>query len=313
MRAVGFHEYGPVEAIEVVEVPVPEPGPGDVLVRVEATTVNPADTQYRRGDHANLVPEAVPPLFGGLEFAGVVEEAGEDVRLDVGARVAGTAHFMPDGRGSHAERVVVPASWVVRCPDGLDAVAATTIPMNGMTARVVLDTIALPPGGTVVVTGAAGAVGGMVTELGAREGLHVVAVSAAADEADLRVMGAAEFVERGDDLVARLHQRHPEGVAAVVDAAMLDAAILPAVADGGQFITLRPGHVPDPQRGIRPRIVSFRRHQDRPEVLGALMALAATGDLTPRVARVLPPEGGQQAHRLVEAGGLRGRVVLAFP
>lgn len=312
MRAVGFQDYGPVEAIELLHVPAPAPGPGEVAVRVEATTVNPADTQYRRGDHANLVPDAVPPLFGGLEFAGVVEAVGEGAQVEVGTHVVGTSHFIPDGRGSHAERVVVDASWVVPRPDGLSPAQATTIPMNGLTARVVLDSLDLPSGTEVLVTGAAGAVGGMVTELGARQGLHVIAVSAARDEDDLRAMGAAEFVERGDDLVARLRERHPGGIPAVVDAAMLDEQILPITVDGGQFITLRPGHEPGRERNIAPRFVSFRRHQGKPAVLQDLMELAAAGHLTPRVAHELPPEQGQQAHRLVETSGLRGRVVLRF-
>ena len=312
MRAVGFRQYGSIEVVELLHVPTPEPGPGQVAVRVEAATVNPADTQYRLGDHATLVPDAVPPMFGGLEFAGVVQAVGDGSDLEPGTPVAGTSHFIPGGRGAHADVVVVPATWVVPRPDGLSPVRATTIPMNAMTARVVLDTLALPPGTQVLVTGAAGAVGGMVTELGIREGLEVIAVSAPGDEHDLRAMGAAEFVERGDDMAKRVRERWPDGVAAVVDGAMLDASILPAVADGGQFVTLRPGHVPDGERGIAPRMISFRRHQGEPRVLRSLMALAAAGALTPRVARELPPEEGREAHRLVEAGGLRGRVVLRF-
>lgn len=312
MKAVGFHTWGGPEVLGLVDVPAPAPGRGEVAIRVETATVNPADVQYRRGDHAAFVPDAVPPMVGGLEFVGTIHTAGEGVDLSAGMRVAGSCHFIPDGRGCHAEVVVTDVGSVVACPQGADAAAMATVPMNGLTARVVLDTLALPAGTAILVVGAAGAVGSYVTELAAHEGLRVVAVAGARDEADLRAMGASEFFERGDDLVARLRSDYPDGLPAVVDAAMLEDTILPATADGAQFIVLRPGHVPARERGITPRLVSFRRYQGAPEVLERLVGAAASGGLTPRVAQVLPAARAQEAHRLVEGGGLRGRVVLSF-
>ncbi|WP_179619031.1 NADP-dependent oxidoreductase [Nocardioides cavernae] len=312
MAAVGFHAYGGPDAVRLVEVPVPEPGPGEVRVRVRMTTVNPADVQYRRGDHAAFVPDALPPFVGGLELVGTVDAVGEGVDLLPGATVAGSSHFIPGGRGSHAELVVTGAGAVAPCPAGVDEVALATVPMNGLTARVVLDTLALPPGATVVVTGAAGAVGGYVVELASAAGLEVVAVASSTDEELVVGLGATAFVPRGDDVAQEVRARHPDGVDAVVDAAMLDAAALPMVRDGGRLLTLRPGHVPPPERGIEPRLVSFRRYQDRPDVLADLLALSASGGLTTRVAEVLTPHRGAEAHALAETPGLRGRVVLAF-
>lgn len=313
MLAVGFHEYGGPEKVVLVEQPVPEPGPGQVRIRVLATTVNPADVQFRRGDHAAFVTDAVPPFWGGLEFVGRVDEPGEGVDLEVGVLVAGTCHFIPGGRGAHAELVVTDATAVAECPPGTDPVALATVPMNAMTAKVTLDQLRLARGSTVVVSGAAGAVGSYVLELAAAAGIEVIAVASTSDEPDLRAQGAAQFFARGDTVVERVLARHPDGVDAVVDAAMLDEAALPLVRDGGQFITLRPGHVPPPERGIEPRLISFRRYQNRPEVLRELLAKASSGELTPRVAEVFAPHEGSRAHRLADTPGLRGRVVLSFP
>jgi NADPH:quinone reductase-like Zn-dependent oxidoreductase len=313
MLAVGFHEYGGPENARTVQVPVPQPGPGEVRVRVVAATVNPGDVQFRRGDHAAFVQEAVPPFCGGMEFVGRVDAAGQGVDLEAGTLVAGTSHFIPGGRGAHAELVVTGAGAVAECPPDVDPAAMATVPMNGLTARVTLDALRLASGDTLVVTGAAGAVGAYVVELAVAEGIEVIAVASASDEPALRRLGVSEFVPRGVDVVDRVLAHHPGGVAAVVDTAMLDRAAVPLVRPGGQFITLRPGHVPLPQRGIEPRLVSFRRYQDRPDVLRELLQAARTGALTPRVAEVLTLAEGREAHRLADTPGLRGRVVLSVP
>lgn len=312
MRAVGFTTYGGPEVIGPIELPIPEPGPGQVRVRVHAAVVNPADVQFRRGDHAALVAEANPPYCGGLEFVGTLDAAEAGAAVTVGTLVGGTSHFIPTGRGAHAEYVVTGADSVVPCPDGADPVAMATVPMNGLTARVVLDTLALSPGATVLVTGAAGAVGGYVTELAARAGLRVIALAAPQDEGAVRACGAAEFLPRGDDVAARVRATHPDGVAAVVDAAMVGEAVMPAVATNGRFIALRPGHVPAPQRGISPELVSFRRCRDPLGALRELVDLAAAGRLTTRVAGTFPLDEGPAAFALADAPGLRGRVVLRF-
>ena len=307
MASVGFTRYGGPEVVEVLDVPVPVPGPGQLRVRLSATTVNPADVQFRAGDHAAFVEGAAPPYCGGLEFAGVVDAVGEGATAVVGDPVVGTSHFIPSGRGSHAELVVVDQLAVVPQPASLSPAQAATIPMNGLTARVVLESLGLEPGEPVVLTGAAGAVGGYVVELAAAAGLSVVAIASPSDEEALMAMGAAGFVPRGDDVVQQVLDRFPGGVSGVVDAAMLDDAVLPVLRDGGRFITLRPGHVPEAPRGIRASLVSFRRHQQRPDILAELLAT-----LTPRVAEVLPFAGGRAAHDLVDRGGLRGRVVLSL-
>jgi len=314
MRAVGFREYGGPERIETIELRDAAVGFGEVRVRVTAATVNPADLQFCRGDHRAFVADAAPPFCGGLEFVGTVDTIGPGVPADLGLAhgmvVAGTSHFIPTGRGAHAEHVVVPAASVVEAPPAMGAVDLATVPMNGLTARVALDSLPRHLDGPVVVSGAAGAVGSYFIEQAVARGLEVLAISARSDESWLRDRGITWFVARGDTALARVREILPRGAPAVVDAAKLGTALLPSVADGGCFLALRPGHVPPAVRGIEPRLVSFRRYQQRPDVLGELVEAAAAGELTTRVAGVFAPSRAPIAFETAARAGLRGRVVL---
>jgi NADPH:quinone reductase len=130
-----------------------------VRVRVAAATVNPADTLFRGGGLAAAVATARPPYVAGLEFAGTIDAAGPDAGWEPGAAVMGITAFIPNGRGAHAEQVVVDARSVTDIPKGATMAEAATLPMNGLTARLALDRLGLSPGQTLAVTGAAGAVG----------------------------------------------------------------------------------------------------------------------------------------------------------
>lgn len=310
MRAVGFVEYG--TPVSTLRVPEPRPGAGEVLVRVVATAVNPADVQFRRGDHDAFIAERAGwPRFGGLEFVGVVEAVGDDVAVWRGGEtVVGTAHFIPTGRGSHAQLVAVPQEQVVALPEGIAPEMAAGVPMNALTARAVMDAAEGSPG-PLVVTGAAGAVGGFVVELAAA-GREVVAVSDAADEGWLRERGAQHVVPRGPGWVERTREVLPAGAGVLVDAARIGAEAMGVLRDGGHFLALRPGWSPDPERGIAVDLVSFRRLQRRPDVLETLLGDAAKGRLTPRLAAVVDADEGEEAFRLAASAGLRGRVVLSF-
>src|SRR5436309_177894 len=144
----------------------------------------------------------------------------------------------PEG-GAMAESVVVPSASVARVPEGTTLEQAATIPMNGLTVRRALDMLALKPGQTLLVTGAAGAVGGYGVEMGAAAGLRVIAVAGAGDEKLVKDMGAQLFLARGEDLVQRVRQAVPGGVDAVIDGAVIGAPILPAVRDGGALAAVR--------------------------------------------------------------------------
>jgi NADPH:quinone reductase-like Zn-dependent oxidoreductase len=312
MRAVGVTDFGPPEALHLVELPDPEPGPGEVRIRVRAAAVNPTDTVLRSGGRAERLKDVPPPHVPGMDAAGVLDAIGDPTATDLrtGARVI--AIVLPLGsRGAYAERVVVPAESVVRAPAGASDAEAATLPMNGLTARLALDELALAPGQTLAVTGAAGAVGGYAVELGRAEGLHVVADAAPDDEQLVRAMGAHVVVPRGDEFAARVRAVVPEGVDGLVDAALLQSLAVGAVRDGGGMATLRgyDGAGAD-ERGITFFPVYVRNYSREHAKLDQLRAQAEAGVLTLRVARTMPAERASQAHRLLEAGGVRGRLVL---
>ena len=196
MRAAGVTEFGGPEALQVVDVPDEPLGAGEVRLRVAAATVNPTDTYARSGAYAGRDPVKQPPWVPGMDVAGVVAEVGEGVdHVAVGDDVMGIV--VPTGaHGGYRENLVLPGDSVVRVPAGDDAVAASTLPMNGLTARLALDLMALQPGQVLAVTGAAGAFGGYVVQLAKADGLTVVADASAADEELVRGLGADLVVRR---------------------------------------------------------------------------------------------------------------------
>jgi NADPH2:quinone reductase len=311
MRAAGVTEFGGPEALHIVEVPAEPLGPGQVRLRVQAATVNPTDTYARSGAYAGRDPVKTPPWVPGMDVAGVVAEVGEGVdHLAVGDAAMGIV--VPFGpHGAYREDKVLPGNSVVRAPKGVGAVAASTLPMNGLTARLALDLMALTPGQVLAVTGAAGAFGGYVVQLAKADGLTVVADASEADEGLVKELGADVVVRRGDDVAARIREHVPEGVDGLADGSVQDALVLPAVKDGGAVATVR-GYRGDGERGLRVFPTLVRRvAEDRP-ALDRLRQQVEDGVLTLRVAQTLPAEEAAQAHRMLERGGIRGRLVLTF-
>jgi len=312
MRAVGITEWGGPEVLHLVELPDPEAGPGEVRIRVHAAAVNPTDTVLRSGGRAQLAAGIPPPYVPGMDAAGVVEQIGDGARTDLRAGDHVMAIVVPYGsHGACAERIVVPAESVARVPDGATDVAAATLPMNGLTARQALDVLALEPGWTLAVTGSAGAVGGYAVQLGKAEGLRVIADASPADERLVKELGADVVVPRGDGFARRVRELLPEGADGLVDAALLDEAAVPAVRDGGRIATVR-GFRGREQRGITFHPVLVRNYAREQAKLDGLREQASSGRLTLRVARTFPAAQAAQAHRLLEAGGTRGRLVLEF-
>jgi NADPH2:quinone reductase len=311
MFAVGCIEFGGPDVVQVVELEDLEPAAGQVRVRVRAATVNPADTQYRSGKYALAVPDAVPPYIGGLEFSGVIDQVGPGTSWKVGDEVLGMTKFIPDGRGCHAEQVIVHADSIVALPPAVDPIAGATVPMSGLTARLTLDRLALPAGATLAVTGAAGAVGAYLVAMAVREGLKVVAVSSDADEAFVRDLGASIFVGRSADPGAAIRAACPDGVDAIADTAVIGDVIVSALGPSGKLACFKP-YQPGLYPRVEPEVISVRQYLREPEKLQQVVDLAANGDLALRVARTFDFREAAEAHRVCEQGGFRGRVVLLF-
>jgi NADPH2:quinone reductase len=295
----------------MVELPSLTPQAGQVRVRVEAASVNPADTLFRSGGVAAHVASAEPPYVAGLEFAGTIDAVGPEAGWEPGVAVMGMTAFIPNGRGAHAEQVVVDARSVVDVPKGASMAEAATLPMNGLTARLALDRLGLTRGQTLAVTGAAGAVGAYVVQLASGEGISVVAISRQDDEDLLRGLGAEQFVARGGNSAAAVRELTGGGVDAAVDGAVTGSEILPAVRDGGRIVCLR-AFVGELDRGISTELISVRAYATESEKLRSLAGLVEQGALSLRVAETFSPDRAAHAHARLEASGIRGRLVLAF-
>ncbi|MEO3823105.1 NADP-dependent oxidoreductase [Actinomadura sp. B10D3] len=313
MHAIIVRKAGGPEALEDAEIPVPEPGPGQVRIRVAAAAVNPVDRAVRSGAlaEAGLMPAfGTRPWFGvGMDVAGTVDAVGPDVtRLAPGDAVVGLQDRLDIPLGAYAEALVLDATAVTHAPRSASPVEAATLPLNALTALQALDLLDLPEGASLLVTGAAGAVGGYAVELAAHRGLRVVASASTGDEPLVRRLGADMFVPRDAHLSDAVRALVPGGVDGAVDAALLAGAALDAVRNGGTFATVNGGPaIPVPLRGITVRNEWISA--DAPQ-LTRLAALVDEGHLTLRVADTLPLTEARKAHERLESTPLRGRMVL---
>jgi NADPH:quinone reductase len=305
-------EFGGPDVLRIVELPDPQAAPGEVRIRVRAAAVNPTDTGLRAGARASQLKDIPPPYVPGMDAAGELDQIGPGVSTDLRIGDHVMAIVVPRGsHGGYAELVVVPAESVTAVPAGATDAEAATLPMNGLTTRQALDMLGLAPGQTLAVTGAAGAVGGYAVQLGKTEGLLVIADAAVQDEPLVKALGADIVVPRGAEFAARVREALPAGADGLIDAALLNELAVAAVRDGGRIATVR-GFTGGPERGITFHPVLVRNYAREHDKLDRLRQQAETGQVTLRVARTLPAERAAEAHRALEAGGTRGRLVLEF-
>lgn len=310
MRAVAITAPGGPEVLSVVDRDVRAAGPGEVRIAVRAAAVNPTDIGLREhGAGEGLEPPWIP----GMDAAGVVETVGDGVtRVAPGDEVmAAVTPRRPEG-GAQAELIVVPEASVVPVPDGASLAQAATLPMNGLTAMLALDLLALPAGATVAVTGGAGLLASYAIPLAQEAGLRVIADAKPQETALVEGFGADVVLPRGDGFAAAVRDAVPGGVDGLVDTALLGRDAFPAIRDGGAMAVVRGWDDSPGERGIDVRSVWVRTVLERTEWLDHLRERAARGDLALRVAAEVPPERAADAHRLMEAGGLRGRALIVF-
>lgn len=337
MRAIQAREAGGPDVLTPVELPDPVPGPGELVVRAAAAGVNFIDT-YRR---AGVYPVPFPHV-PGTEGAGVVEAVGpgagpgempDGAGFRVGDRVA-----WESAPGSYAELVVVPAERAVPVPDGVDLETAAAVMLQGLTAHyLVTSTYPVQAGDDVLLTGGAGGVGLLATQLATAAGARVITTVGSSDgpvdkEALAREAGAAEVIRYRelDDLTTGLPARvreltGGEGVAVVYDGVGKDTfdASLASLRRRGMLVLFggASGQVPpvDPQRLnsggslylTRPTLGDYvatraelvRRTDD-------LFARIADGTLHVRVGATFPLERAADAHRALESGSTTGKILL---
>ncbi|MFE6946597.1 NADP-dependent oxidoreductase [Streptomyces chartreusis] len=317
MKAIGLFEFGGPEVLQPIELPDPHAEPGEVRVRVHAVAVNPADAVFRAGDIAHYLQDQSRPLRPGMEAAGIVDEIGMGTETDlaIGDRVIALVN--PLASGSYAQYAVVPAARVIRAPPNTTHAQAATLMMTGLSALHGVDTLGLPAGATVAITGAAGVVGGHALALAKSKGYRVIADASPADTELVRALGADIVVERGGDVADRILAVSPGGVDGLLDIAILGYSVLRAVRDGGSLILFRsvgergmPTAVTDKRLTVC--TASVMAYFDVRQKLEEIVGLAEKGVLKCRVARVFPADEAAEAHRLLEAGGVRGRMILEF-
>jgi NADPH:quinone reductase len=312
MKAIGVTEFGGPEALRVVDLPDPDAGPDEIRIRVRAAAVNPTDTGLRSGARADMLKDVPIPHVPGMDVAGVVDQIGPQTPTDLRPGDNVMAIVLPHGpHGGYSELVTLPAEAVVRMPAGASHAEAATLPMNGLTTVQALDLLGLEPGQVLAVTGAAGAVGGYAVQLGRAAGLRVIADASQQDEQLVKDLGADIVVRRGPEFADRVRAAVPEGADGLVDSALLDELAVPAVRDGGRIATVR-GFRGAEQRGITFYPVRVRTYEREQAKLDRLRQQAEAGEVTLRVARILPAERAAEAHRILEAGGTRGRLILEF-
>lgn len=312
MRAVGVVDFGGPEVLQVVDVPEVHAGPGEVRLRVHGAAVNPTDTGIRDGSRAEALRKGPPPYVPGMDAAGVIDEIGAGTETELAVGDAAMAMVIPSGtHGAYRESIVLAADAVSKAPAGAGHAEAATLPMNGLTARQSLDQLALQPGQTLAVTGAAGCYGGYVVQLAKADGLRVIADASSADEQLVRDLGADVVVPRGDDIAEQIRKVAPDGVDGLADGAVQNELAVGAVADGGSFASVR-GFGGTGERGIVFHRTSVREYDHRVDLLDQLRQQTEDGLVTLRVAATYTPEQAADAHARLEAGGTRGRCVITF-
>ena len=312
MRAVGVTTYGGPEALELVDLPEVHAGPGEVRLRVYAATVNPTDTYVRNGDRAKVQSADPGPYVPGMDAAGIVDEVGEGVTTGIAIGDRAMAIVVPKGtHGAYRENLVLPAGSVTHAPEGTSHAEASTLPMNGLTARLSLDLLGLQPGQTIAVTGAAGCYGGYVVQLAKADGLTVIADASEADTELVTSLGADIVVPRGAGFAAEVRKHFPNGVDGLADGSVQNDEVIDAIADGGAFTSVR-GYQGEPQRDITFSVTWVISYATEHAKLDQLRAQTEAGEVSLRVAQTYPAAQASEAHARLEAGSTRGRCVIEF-
>jgi NADPH:quinone reductase len=283
MRAVIVNEYGGRPA--VADLPVPKPGAGQVLIKLEAAGMNPMDRTLSSG--AWKPSPATFPMVLGADAAGVVEQVGEGAkRFSPGDEVFGQLLIAPIGSaGTYADYVAVAEDApLARVPNGLDPVVAAAIPTSGGAALALIDLVVPLTDKVVLIVGAAGGIGSFATQIAANAGAHVIANARAAEAERLRGYGAAETVDHtGVSLHDVVRDAHPDGIDALIDVASdaeAFAALAALVRRGGIAITTK--YVADVEALSAAGVtgIDFALH-DSPELLERVADAIVSGRIVP--------------------------------
>jgi 2-desacetyl-2-hydroxyethyl bacteriochlorophyllide A dehydrogenase len=304
MKAVVAHEYGGPEVLKFEEVPRPEPNGDEVLVRVIASSVNPADPLTLSGKYAKEFGTHLP-LIPGYDMAGIVEKTGADVtKLKVGDAVYGYPTF----GGSWADYVTVKEWEVAVKPKSLNFVEAAAVPMGALTAwQSLVDVAKLQPGQTILIHGGSGGVGSFAIQIAKARGARVIATASTANQDLLKQLGAdvavdytkTKFEDAAKDVDAVLDPVGKETLARSYDVVKKGGIVMSLVA--------RPDPAELKKRGIRGASISS--HPDAKD-LAEIAQLIDAGKIKPIVTQVRPLSEAVATQQQAATHHTRGKVVL---
>ena len=296
--AIVLTAFGGPEVLRWRPVPTPEPGPGEVRIRVRAAAVGPTDLHIRAGDLTAVFPQRPGDVLG-FEAAGVVDAVGAGADARVGDEVAA---LLP-GQGGYGE-LVTTGVWYPK-PAPVSWAEAAALPASADAAVGSLRQVRAADGETLVVLGAAGAVGMIVTQVARSRGMHVVGVARRHDADLVRALGA-DFVESGPRVFDRVGTAVDAVIAAAGRGELVEA--VSATGDPSRVVTLVGG----PEVAISGAFLSHPSPDRAPDALAVTMPLLASGALRTKRRTILPVRDAAEAHRLLESGATHDKVVLAF-
>ncbi|WP_298552729.1 zinc-binding dehydrogenase [Streptomyces luteogriseus] len=325
MRALVLDQPGPCDTLRMADLPVPDPGPGQVRIRVEACGLNPSD--YQRAAHG--IPEWTWPAVLGLDVVGIVDELGAGV-TNVRTRQRVAFHADIRERGGFAEYALADAQVLAPVPAGLDPAVAAALPSAGMTAyQAVVRRLHVTAEDTVLVTGGAGGVGGFAVQLAAMAGARVLSTASAGNAAYVRGLGAEAVVDhRTEDVASRVREvTEGRGVDAVVDTVGPDSATtnLGLLVHGGRLAAIagRPDLGVVPPFSMAPSLHEIalgaaytvgdeRARGQLSTMLTELLSMAADGRLDPMLTRTVALEDVPAALTELSGRRVRGKLVQLF-
>lgn len=297
MKAARFSRFGGPDVLELVDLPDPHPGPGEIRIAVRAAGMNASDWKKRQG----LMDQELPQTLG-YEAAGVVDEIGEGVTgVALGDRVFGFG-----GDGAAQAELAVLSAWAP-IPRSLDFAAAAALPSSVETAARALDQLGVEDGATLLISGASGSVGSAAVQLAVARGARVIGTGSPATHDHLRALGA-EPVAYGEHMPDDVRAVAPDGVDRALDVA--GSGILPdliALAGGADRVLTVADFAGAREHGVR-----FSRGDSGRALyaLAQVAALAEAGRFSLPVARTFPLTDIAEAHRVGESGEFRGKLIL---
>jgi NADPH:quinone reductase-like Zn-dependent oxidoreductase len=303
MKAIRIHEPGGPDVLKYEDAPLPEPETGEVLIRVHAASVNPADWQMV----SRNPPNRRYPWIPGYDVSGVVTELGEGVSAyEAGNEVYGMLY--PKPAGAYAEYVVVTTSQIARKPKSLSHIEAAAMPIVGLTAwQALLGAGELSEGQTVLIHAAAGGVGHIAVQMAKWKGAHVIGIASGRNAAFLREIGVDEFIDytttRFEDVV-----RDVDVVLEMFGDDTVERS-LKVLRKGGIFVSIKRSHTPEiaAQYGIQSKYILAKSNTSDLEWIAQLID---DGSLRPHVSMVLPLREARKAFELSQKGHTRGKIVL---